>query len=184
MTMLVRPVGYNESTVIKIHSKCQCKCGAAGRCDGNNESPCGGSQHGVNQEQKPDHGHMKDSSSDPNRNCKADGSNVDCSGRGVCECGKCACEQSRLGMVYGKYCEMDDFSCPYEKGQMCGGKVKKYLFLFLSSLKIRPCSFDSSDFPSLLHFVIFPFQAKVCVCQESVCARMAGQETVVAVPPP
>uniref|UniRef100_A0A3B5MRK1 Integrin beta n=1 Tax=Xiphophorus couchianus TaxID=32473 RepID=A0A3B5MRK1_9TELE len=120
--MLVHPVGYNESTVISIRSKCQCKCGPTGHCDGNDQSPCRGSHHGVSQEQRPDHGHMKDSSSDPNRNCKADGSNVNCSGRGVCECGKCVCEQSRLGTVYGKYCEMDDFSCPYEKGQLCGGR--------------------------------------------------------------
>uniref|UniRef100_A0A3B5MTE6 Integrin beta n=1 Tax=Xiphophorus couchianus TaxID=32473 RepID=A0A3B5MTE6_9TELE len=122
IVMLVHPVGYNESTVISIRSKCQCKCGPTGHCDGNDQSPCRGSHHGVSQEQRPDHGHMKDSSSDPNRNCKADGSNVNCSGRGVCECGKCVCEQSRLGTVYGKYCEMDDFSCPYEKGQLCGGR--------------------------------------------------------------
>ncbi|XP_007547601.1 integrin beta-8 [Poecilia formosa] len=120
--MLVHPVGYNESTVISIRSKCQCKCGPTGRCGGNDLSPCRGSHHGVSQEQRPDHGHMKDSSSEPNRSCKADGSNVNCSGRGVCECGKCVCEQSRLGVVYGKYCEMDDFSCPYEKGQLCGGR--------------------------------------------------------------
>uniref|UniRef100_A0A3B3VUU1 Integrin beta n=1 Tax=Poecilia latipinna TaxID=48699 RepID=A0A3B3VUU1_9TELE len=120
--MLVHPVGYNESTVISIRSKCQCKCGPTGRCGGNDQSPCRGSHHGVSQEQRPDHGHMKDSSSEPNRSCKADGSNVNCSGRGVCECGKCVCEQSRLGVVYGKYCEMDDFSCPYEKGQLCGGR--------------------------------------------------------------
>ncbi|MED6286415.1 hypothetical protein CHARACLAT_005721 [Characodon lateralis] len=122
VTMLVRPVGYNESTVIRIHSKCQCKCGPIGQCDGNDQSPCRGSQDGVTQEQRADHGHMKDSISDPNRNCKADGSNVNCSGRGVCECGKCVCEQSRLGVVYGKYCEMDDFSCSYEKGLLCGGR--------------------------------------------------------------
>ncbi|XP_054914892.1 integrin beta-8 [Poeciliopsis prolifica] len=120
--MLVHPVGYNESTVISIRSKCQCKCGPTGHCDGTDQSPCRESHRGASQEQRPDHGHMKDSSADPNRSCKAEGSNVNCSGRGVCECGKCVCEQSRLGTVYGKYCEMDDFSCPYEKGQLCGGR--------------------------------------------------------------
>uniref|UniRef100_A0A3Q2QNR5 Integrin beta n=1 Tax=Fundulus heteroclitus TaxID=8078 RepID=A0A3Q2QNR5_FUNHE len=120
--MSVHPVGYNESTVIRIRSKCQCKCGPTGRCDGNDQPPCREGQRGANQQQRPDHGHMKDSSLDPNRNCKAHGSNVNCSGRGVCECGGCVCDQSRLGIVYGKYCEMDDFSCPYERGQLCGGR--------------------------------------------------------------
>ncbi|XP_038144774.1 integrin beta-8 isoform X2 [Cyprinodon tularosa] len=122
VTMLVRPLGYNESTLIRIHSKCRCQCGPTGRCDGNDQSPCRPNQPGVKQEPKPNHGNMEDSSSDPNIHCKAHGSNVNCSRRGVCECGKCVCEQSRLGMVYGKYCEKDDFSCPYEGGLPCGGR--------------------------------------------------------------
>lgn len=115
---MVRPVGYNESTVVRIRSKCQCTCGPAGQCRDANASPC--KQNGNNQEERPNYGMMKDS--DSNKNCKADGSDVVCSGRGVCECGKCVCEQSRLGAVYGKYCELDDFSCPYEGGLLCGSK--------------------------------------------------------------
>lgn len=76
----------------------------------------------MDQEQRSDHGHMKDSKADPNRSCRADGSDVDCSGQGVCECAKCVCNQSRLGMIYGKYCEVDDFSCPYDRELLCGGK--------------------------------------------------------------
>ena len=34
-----------------------------------------------------------------------------CSGRGVCECGKCYCDKSPMGNVYGSLCECDDFSC-------------------------------------------------------------------------
>ncbi|XP_024862699.1 integrin beta-8 isoform X2 [Kryptolebias marmoratus] len=116
VTVLVRPVGYNESTVVRIRSKCQCSCGPMGRCNEDDQSPC------IDQEQRSDHGHLKDSKTDPNRNCRADGSNVDCSGRGVCECGKCVCDQSRLGIIYGKYCEIDDFSCPYEQELLCGGR--------------------------------------------------------------
>ncbi|XP_075962480.1 integrin beta-8 [Anarhichas minor] len=117
VTVLVRPVGYNESTVIRIHSKCGCSCGPMRRC--NDDSQCRGSS---DQEQRPDHGLIKDSDRDSNWNCRADGSDVDCSGRGVCECGRCVCEQTRLGTVYGKYCEIDDFSCPYDGGLLCGGR--------------------------------------------------------------
>lgn len=122
VTVLVRPVGYNESTVVRIHSKCRCSCGPAKRCNDESQSQCRGTQDSPSEEQSPDHGLMKDSNRDPDWKCRADGSDVDCSGRGVCECGRCVCEQSRLGTVYGKYCEIDDFSCPYEGGLLCGGK--------------------------------------------------------------
>ena len=122
ITVMVRPVGYNESTLVRIHSKCQCSCEQLGRCHDNDQSPCRGTQHGVRQEQRPHHGSLKDSITDANRNCRADGSDVDCSGRGACECGKCVCEQSKLGIVYGKYCEIDEFSCPYAGELLCGGR--------------------------------------------------------------
>ncbi|XP_070702620.1 integrin beta-8 [Pempheris klunzingeri] len=122
VTVLVQPVGYNESTVVRIHSKCSCSCGPAKRCRDESTSPCKGTPDSASQEQRPDHGLMRDSNRDSNWNCRADGSDVDCSGRGVCECGQCVCDQSRLGAVFGKYCEIDDFSCPYEGGLLCGGR--------------------------------------------------------------
>ncbi|XP_069550872.1 integrin beta-8 [Brachyistius frenatus] len=122
ITVMVRPVGYNESTVVRIHSKCHCNCGPKAHCHDDNQSSCRGSQDGTNQEQRPSYGLIKDSISDPNKNCRADGSDVECSGRGVCECGRCLCEQSRLGTVYGKYCHIDDFACPYKGGLLCGGR--------------------------------------------------------------
>lgn len=121
--VMVRPVGYNESTVVRIHSKCHCSCGPTRRCHDDNQSPCRETQNSSKQEQRPDYGLIKDSNRDSNWNCRAEGSDADCSGRGVCECGRCVCEQSRLGKIYGKYCEMDDFSCLYEEGLLCGGKV-------------------------------------------------------------
>lgn len=113
----VHPVGYNESTVVRIHSKCRCSCGPTRRCHDDEQAPCKETPYGSTQEQRPDYGLIKD------WNCKAEGSDLDCTGRGVCECGRCVCEQSRLGNVYGKHCEMDDFSCPYEGGLLCGGEL-------------------------------------------------------------
>lgn len=120
--MMVRPVGYNESTVVRIHSKCRCKCGLTKRCNDDSQSACSETQDSLNPERRPDHGFIMDLNRDPNWNCRTNGSDVDCSGRGVCECGRCLCEQSRLGSVYGKYCEVDDFSCPYLEGLLCGGE--------------------------------------------------------------
>ncbi|XP_077405482.1 integrin beta-8 [Vanacampus margaritifer] len=116
--VMVRPVGYNESTTVRIHSKCQCGCGSTGHCHESGRSPCAGNIHSTGREQKPHRGLVNES----NWNCRAEGSNVDCSGRGVCECGRCVCENSRLGTIYGKYCESDDFSCSYKDGLPCGGR--------------------------------------------------------------
>ncbi|XP_033831376.1 integrin beta-8 [Periophthalmus magnuspinnatus] len=107
ISVTVRPVGYNESSVIRIHSKCGCRCESAGLCH-NSGQAC----EETGQEQRD---------SSLNQSCQSAGSDLMCSGRGVCECGRCVCDQNRLGTIYGKYCEKDDFSCPYFRGLMCGG---------------------------------------------------------------
>lgn len=116
VTMVIRPIGYNESTLVRIRSKCGCSCGAAKRCydyqhqDHQQQAACSGLQGGTGGGEVV--------------GCRTEGSEVDCSGRGVCECGRCVCEQSKLGAVYGKHCELDDFSCPYEGGLLCAGEDK------------------------------------------------------------
>ncbi|XP_026088080.1 integrin beta-8 isoform X2 [Carassius auratus] len=98
--MSVRPVGFNESVTVRIRQDCGCVCTETGRCrDDPDPSPCP-AETAV---------------------CRADRSEPVCSGRGVCRCGTCVCDSSRLGNIYGKFCEMDDFSCPYVKGLVCGG---------------------------------------------------------------
>ncbi|XP_065804280.1 integrin beta-8 isoform X2 [Labrus bergylta] len=122
VTVVIRPVGYNESTVVRIQATCGCSCGQTKRCNDDSQSACSGAQDGLNQAQQLDHGPIKNSNRDSNWKCRAEGSDVDCSGRGVCECGRCVCEPSRLGTVYGKYCEKDDYSCTYGGGLLCGGR--------------------------------------------------------------
>uniref|UniRef100_A0A3B3C8U9 Integrin beta n=1 Tax=Oryzias melastigma TaxID=30732 RepID=A0A3B3C8U9_ORYME len=112
--VIVRPVGYNESTVVRIHSKCHCSCGATGHCHEDEQLPCQGIQDGATLQQ--------DLNADPSRSCRATGADVDCSGRGTCVCGRCVCDQARLGTVQGKYCEIDDFSCPYKGELICAGR--------------------------------------------------------------
>lgn len=172
--MVVRPVGYNESTLVRIHSQCGCSCGAAERCyddqrrDQQDPAACSGLQGGT--------------AAGEGAGCRAQGSEVDCSGRGVCECGRCVCEQSRLGAVYGKHCEVDDFSCPYEGGRLCAGEEEEeeeellhhfISFLFFPQLCVASCA-----------LCVFVSQAEVCACPASVCVTTAGVETAADAPPP
>uniref|UniRef100_A0A3Q2YX32 Integrin beta epidermal growth factor-like domain-containing protein n=1 Tax=Hippocampus comes TaxID=109280 RepID=A0A3Q2YX32_HIPCM len=137
---MVRPVGYNESTTVRIHSKCQCGCGSTRRCHESGRSPSEGAQ-------------------------------VDCSSRGVCECGRCTCEHSRLGTIYGKYCESDDFSCSYKDGLLCAGE-------FLTgtlSFSTQKCTFKSNENnakdTTVIKMVLclFPTGRGACVLGECVC---------------
>nr|XP_029502081.1 integrin beta-8-like isoform X1 [Oncorhynchus nerka] len=187
--VFVRPVGYNESSIIKVHSQCRCHCGPDWHChddtthqstcgevtpdtDGNNQDMNNRDMHTHTPDLDPEHTptrphthtpdldpehtptrphthtpdldpehtptrpHTHGPDLDPehtptrphthgpewSRQCRAEGSGVDCNGRGVCVCGKCVCERNSLGTVYGQYCQMDDYSCPYQHGLLCGGR--------------------------------------------------------------
>lgn len=177
--VIVRPIGYNESTVVRIRSKCRCSCGPTKHCNDEGQSACSGLRDGTSQERQTDSGLVKDSNGDPNQSCRPDGSDMDCSGRGVCECGRCVCEQSKLGAVYGRYCEVDDFSCSYEGGVVCGGEAGgRQPFKMLT----RKCE----NIPLFVFHLasVCLSQAEVCVCPVSVCVPTAGPETAAAVPPP
>ncbi|XP_043545722.1 integrin beta-8 isoform X2 [Chiloscyllium plagiosum] len=117
----LKPVGYNETTVISISSTCACQCKgqkgySAGKC--------------FNKELDPDCRlcHCEDKVTNSSckeqcliENCRQKKGQAVCSNRGICNCGKCLCYQSNLGRVFGKYCELDDFSCPNHHGRLCAG---------------------------------------------------------------
>lgn len=48
---------------------------------------------------------------------------LDCSGRGLCVCGTCECNLrgNPDELVYGKYCECDNYTCDRFNGLICGG---------------------------------------------------------------
>ncbi|XP_038653377.1 integrin beta-8 isoform X1 [Scyliorhinus canicula] len=119
--IILKPVGYNETTVISVSSTCACQCKGpkgytAGRC--------------FNKELDPDcrlcqcEDKVTNSSCNEQcliENCRQYKEQPACSNRGICNCGKCLCYQTRLGRVFGRYCELDNFSCPYHQGRLCAG---------------------------------------------------------------
>ncbi|KAM4027943.1 integrin beta-8 [Anomaloglossus baeobatrachus] len=116
--IILKPIGFNETAKIKIHKSCSCQCNSPPRhkdkcvtevhpdCPG---VPCTDSNCSSGDEETQ------------TENCKQSPSESECSGRGKCLCGKCYCSKTKLGKIYGKYCEMDNFSCPYNLGKLCSG---------------------------------------------------------------
>ncbi|XP_072562153.1 integrin beta-8 isoform X2 [Paramormyrops kingsleyae] len=101
--IFIRPVGFNESSVVRVRPTCHCSCGGQPGCQDELEGP-----------------ECNEASGDVG--CRLDGTGAVCSGRGECVCGHCICEASSLGTVHGTHCELDDFSCPYRQGRVCGGR--------------------------------------------------------------
>lgn len=49
-----------------------------------------------------------------------------CSGRGQCVCSICECDKRaiREEVIFGKFCECDNFSCERHQGSLCGGSER------------------------------------------------------------
>ncbi|XP_074196927.1 integrin beta-8 isoform X4 [Rhinolophus sinicus] len=115
---VIKPIGFNETTKIHIHKNCSCQCedssGPKRKCVDETflDSKC------FQCDENKCHFDEDQFSSE---SCKSHEDQPVCSGRGVCICGKCLCHRIKLGKVYGKYCEKDDFSCPYHHGNLCAG---------------------------------------------------------------
>ncbi|XP_043397032.1 integrin beta-8 isoform X2 [Chelonia mydas] len=116
--VIIRPIGFNETTIINIYKNCACQCEDSARhkricvdetfLDGESthceDTNCSSSEDTF-----------------PSERCKLHPDQPICSGQGDCIGGRCFCHKTKLGKVYGKYCEMDDFSCPYYHGNLCAG---------------------------------------------------------------
>uniref|UniRef100_A0A8C4KMW1 Integrin beta n=1 Tax=Dromaius novaehollandiae TaxID=8790 RepID=A0A8C4KMW1_DRONO len=116
--VILKPIGFNETTIINVHKNCACQCGDSAkhkRVCADETSPFG------------EQSHCSDTNCNSNREilsserCRRHQDQPICSGQGDCVDGKCFCYKNKLGKVYGKYCEMDDFSCPYHHGNLCSG---------------------------------------------------------------
>nr|XP_033786815.1 integrin beta-8 isoform X2 [Geotrypetes seraphini]XP_033786816.1 integrin beta-8 isoform X2 [Geotrypetes seraphini] len=116
--IIIKPIGFNETAKIIIHKNCNCQCDGPSRqkeiCVDEAFLDC--SHHHCN-----DINCGSEENIYPTESCKLFPGQPVCSGRGVCICGKCVCHITKLGKVYGRYCEIDDFACPYHHGHLCSG---------------------------------------------------------------
>ncbi|GJQ85657.1 hypothetical protein Trydic_g20205 [Trypoxylus dichotomus] len=128
----IKPEGVNEALIVELEVTCTCDCenpanseyiSNSTRCNTHGHEVCGicdcsegyfGSTCECNAESV---------SSVDDMHCKKDPlvSEI-CSGLGTCKCGKCVCDE-RPGdqLIYGKFCECDNFSCRRVKGELCSG---------------------------------------------------------------
>ncbi|NXA15930.1 ITB8 protein, partial [Sapayoa aenigma] len=115
---ILKPIGFNETTIVNVQQSCACQSGDSTRHKKVWTDEASGS--------KQSHCSDNDCSSDredtlSSERCRRHPEQPICSGQGNCVGGKCFCYKNKLGKVYGKYCEMDDFSCPYHHGNLCSG---------------------------------------------------------------
>ncbi|XP_057262202.1 integrin beta-8 isoform X6 [Pezoporus wallicus] len=115
---ILKPIGFNETAIVNVQKSCACQYGDSARhkrvwtdetfSDGK-QSPCSDNNCSFNRDTVP------------SERCRQHQDQPICSGQGNCIDGKCFCYKNKLGKVFGKYCEMDDFSCPYHQGNLCSG---------------------------------------------------------------
>ncbi|MCI4383721.1 hypothetical protein PGIGA_G00029630 [Pangasianodon gigas] len=120
----LRPVGFQDTLEVELESLCVCDCqrttelNSTHCSEGQGALECGScicdpGFIGPRCECAEDKGQVSD--------CRANDSAEVCSGQGECFCGQCVCYPSSFGLVYGKYCECDNFSCLRFRGKLCGG---------------------------------------------------------------
>ncbi|XP_021393942.2 integrin beta-8 isoform X5 [Lonchura striata] len=115
--VILKPIGFNETAIVNVQQSCACQYGdsTGHRVWADESSP------DSTQSQCSDNNCSSNRDTIPSEKCRQHQDQPVCSGQGNCIDGKCFCYKNKLGKVYGKYCEMDDFSCPYHQGKLCSG---------------------------------------------------------------
>ncbi|MBN3308432.1 ITB2 protein, partial [Amia calva] len=126
----IRPLGFTETMVVKISTRCQCECDEnpdshKDYCTNAGNVMCGiCSCNAGYVGQKCECKVGQKTERDLTLACRKDNGTI-CSGLGDCVCGVCSCHASEDGRkIYGKYCECDDMNCELHRGKVCGGNGK------------------------------------------------------------
>ncbi|KAH8420291.1 hypothetical protein KR009_008821 [Drosophila setifemur] len=131
----IYPVGINESMLIQLEMLCECPCELPGSIGYEVKSPhcnstgtfmcgiCECDDHHFGNTCECDVLEMTQAANN-DASCRADNvTELDCSGRGNCQCGSCVCH-SRTNtdeIISGHFCECDNFSCERNKNMLCSG---------------------------------------------------------------
>ncbi|XP_039962389.1 integrin beta-PS-like isoform X1 [Bactrocera tryoni] len=129
----IYPVGINESLIIDLKMLCGCECDAEVKtksqyCSSQGNLVCGVCQcedQFVGAKCQCSNTDMQESS-DSSHNCRDNTTIMDCSGRGICSCGQCQCDKrnNEEEVIWGKYCQCDNFSCERYKQRLCSGPAQ------------------------------------------------------------
>ncbi|XP_072781688.1 integrin beta-8 isoform X8 [Taeniopygia guttata] len=114
--VILKPIGFNETAIVNVQQSCACQYG-----DSTGHRVWADETSDSKQSQCSDNNCSSNRDTLPSEKCRQHQDQPICSGQGNCIDGKCFCYKNKLGKVYGKYCEMDDFSCPYHQGNLCSG---------------------------------------------------------------
>ncbi|XP_066052202.1 integrin beta-8 isoform X1 [Chamaea fasciata] len=115
---ILKPIGFNETAIVNVQQSCACQHGQG---TGHKRVWADETSPDSKQSQCSDSNCSSNRDTLPSEKCRQHQDQPICSGQGNCIDGKCFCYKNKLGKVYGKYCEMDDFSCPYHQGNLCSG---------------------------------------------------------------
>ncbi|XP_068065417.1 integrin beta-8 isoform X5 [Anomalospiza imberbis] len=116
--VILKPIGFNETAIVNVQQSCACQYGDS---TGHKRVWADETSPDSKQSQCSDNNCSSSRDTLPSDKCRQHQDQPICSGQGNCIDGKCFCYKNKLGKVYGKYCEMDDFSCPYHQGNLCSG---------------------------------------------------------------
>ncbi len=132
----ISQAGINQNLKVRIESNCQCPCEEpnhptfqlnSGKCNNAGNFTCGICQcsPGFTGQFCECNENNFLTGEDPESQCKDETSanpDVICSGRGSCFCGRCSCDADNpKGLIYGPFCECDNFSCLRSNGALCSG---------------------------------------------------------------
>ncbi|XP_078385960.1 integrin beta-3-like [Cetorhinus maximus] len=128
-TFTLKPILFQDTLEVTVNFKCDCECETnavenSTQCNGTGTYDCGVC--------KCLPGHLgphcecteSDSSVTEQATCSPKKGDPICNNRGECVCGQCVCHSSAFGIISGKFCECDDFSCGRYKGELCSGNGK------------------------------------------------------------
>lgn len=131
-TIEIKPSSLTETLKLDVEIVCQCPCDQEGNAGFETNSPTckkqGDLQCGICNCAAGRYGQFcecDDTKTNPGNTtmCIMEGSDEVCSGNGFCKCGVCDCvkKPSSTEVIYGTYCECDNFSCDRFGDLLCSG---------------------------------------------------------------
>ncbi|XP_038635214.1 integrin beta-3-like [Scyliorhinus canicula] len=129
-TFIVKPILFKDTLEVTVNFNCDCDCENSAnesitQCtNGNGTYECGVCKCLPGRLGPKCECGESDSSATDQATCSPVKGDPICNNRGECICGQCVCHNNEFGIISGKYCECDDFSCGRFKGKLCSGNGK------------------------------------------------------------